>query len=265
MRWRRRKHADSSGHHVDPGTPKRSARKRSGAGYRTDWARRYPARMARVILLEGLVRPSMSVLAQPTVRGEGRLAGTSGPLLFAANHHSHLDTPLLVSRIPEPWRHRLVVGAAADYFFANAVSSPLSALVVGAIPIERHKVARRSAQQVTRLLNEGWSVLIYPEGGRSDALGQPFRGGAGYLAVRAGVPVVPVYIEGTDRVLPKGRRIPRRRPTTISFGVPLVPAEGEDARRFSARIEAAVRELAAEIDSPWGIRTDDEASGSSSG
>jgi 1-acyl-sn-glycerol-3-phosphate acyltransferase len=233
-----------------------SPRARSGAGYRTDWARRYPARMARVLLLEGLVRPAMSALARPTIRGEGRLAGTTGPLLFAANHHSHLDTPLLASRIPEPWRHRLVVGAAADYFFANAVLSPLSALVVGAVPIERRKVARRSAEMVTRLLREGWSVLIYPEGGRSDALGQPFRGGAGFIALRAGVPVVPVYLEGTDRVLPKGRRFPRRRHTTISFGTPLVPEEGEDARRFSARIEAAVRDLAGEIGSPWGTRTE---------
>jgi 1-acyl-sn-glycerol-3-phosphate acyltransferase len=248
-RWRRGRKANKA---EQGEQARRQPKARSGAGYSTDWSRRYPARMARVLLLEGLVRPVMTMLASPTVLGEQRLDGMTGPLLFAANHHSHLDTPLLVSRIPEPWRHRLVVGAAADYFFANAFSSPLSALVVGAIPIERHKVARRSAALVTRLLVEGWSVLIYPEGGRSDALGQPFRGGAGYLAMRAGVPVVPVHIEGTDRVLAKGRRIPRRRPTTISFGVPLVPAEGEDARRFSVRIEQAVRDLAGDIGSPWG-------------
>jgi 1-acyl-sn-glycerol-3-phosphate acyltransferase len=230
-----------------------AVRKRNvGADYDTDWARTYPARIARTLLVEGVVRPTMSMLADPTVVGTDRLADFTGPLVFAANHHSHIDTALLVSSIPEPWRHHLVVGAAADYFFANRITAPLSALVVGAIPIERQKVARRSARLASDLIADGWSVLIFPEGGRSpDGWGQPFRGGAAYIAMRTGVPVVPIHVEGTGRVLAKGSSIPRRSSTTVTFGTPLTPADGEDSRRFAARIEAAVAALADETSTDW--------------
>jgi 1-acyl-sn-glycerol-3-phosphate acyltransferase len=232
-------------------TPK-PRRSRTGADYDTEWARSWPARATRALLVEGVVRPAMGALASPTISGLDRLASVHGPVVFAANHHSHLDTPLLVSAIPEPWRHHLVVGAAADYFFANRVAAPLSALVVGAIPIERQKVARRSAELASDLIADGWSVLIFPEGGRSpDGWGQPFRGGAAYLALRCGVPVVPVHLEGTGRILPKGRRLPRRSHTTVTFGAPLHPLDGEDARRFAVRIEDAVAVLADERSTDW--------------
>lgn len=237
---------------VPAGVDAKVRRRNVGADYDTDWARTYPARIARALLVEGVVRPVMSVLADPTVTGTDRLVDASGPMVFAANHHSHIDTALLVSSIPEPWRHHLVVGAAADYFFANRVTAPLSALVVGAIPIERQKVARRSAQLASSLIDDGWSVLIFPEGGRSpDGWGQPFRGGAAYISMRTGVPVVPVHVEGTGRVLAKGSNLPRRSSTTVTFGSPLTPGDGEDSRRFAARIEAAVAALADETTTDW--------------
>jgi 1-acyl-sn-glycerol-3-phosphate acyltransferase len=226
--------------------------RRVGADYDTDWARSYPARAARVLLVAGVVRPAMEVLAPPTVEGLDRLDALEGPVVFAANHHSHVDTPLLLSVLPEPWRHHLFIGAAADYFFGNRITSTLSALVIGAIPIERTKVTRSSADQAAALIDDGWSMLIFPEGGRSpDGWGQSFRGGAAYLSIRCGVPVVPVHVHGTDRILPKGRSVPRPTPTVVTFGTPLVPGEGEDSRRMAARIEAAVARLGDEATSDW--------------
>jgi len=224
-----------------------------GANYDTEWARSYPARAARVLLVEGVVRPAMDMLATPTIKGLDRLEDLDGqPVVFAANHHSHVDTPLLLSVVPEPWRHHLFIGAAADYFFGNRVTSTLSALVIGAIPIERTKVTRGSADQAAELIDDGWSMLIFPEGGRSpDGWGQAFRGGAAYLSLRCGVPVVPVHVEGTGQVLRKGKKVPRPTPTTVTFGRPLVPREGEDSRRLAARIETAVAELADEAASDW--------------
>jgi 1-acyl-sn-glycerol-3-phosphate acyltransferase len=225
---------------------------RLGAHYDTEWARRYPARVARLLLLEGAVAPVMSALAAPELHGLDRLAELEGPVIFAANHHSHVDTPLMLSVIPEPWRHHIVIGAAADYFFGNRVSAPLSALVIGAIPIERTKVGRKSADDAAALIDDGWSMLIFPEGGRSpDGWGQPFRGGAAYLSLRCGVPVVPVHLEGTGRILRKGRSVPQPSSTTITFGAPLRPTEDEDSRKFAARIEAAVAALADEARVGW--------------
>ncbi|HEX6165774.1 MAG TPA: lysophospholipid acyltransferase family protein, partial [Acidimicrobiales bacterium] len=156
-------------------------KQRAGADYDTAWARRYPARLARAAIVEAVARPAVAALARPERHGLDRLtllADAGGPVVFAANHHSHVDTPLLVTSIPEPWRHKLFVGAAADYFFRTPATSALSALALGAIPIERAKVGRRSADRAAVLLTEGWSMLIFPEGGRSpDGWGQPFRGG----------------------------------------------------------------------------------------
>ncbi|MCC5952008.1 MAG: 1-acyl-sn-glycerol-3-phosphate acyltransferase [Acidimicrobiia bacterium] len=233
---------------IEPPPSRRSV----GIDYDTDWARTYPARLARVVLLEGMVRPGVTALARPTVRGLDRLDDLDGPAIFAANHHSHLDTPLLGTTIPDPWRHRLVIGAAADYFFGNRLTAPLSALVVGAIPIERQKVSRRSADEAAALIDDGWSFLIFPEGGRSpDGWGQPFRGGAAYLSLRCEVPVVPIHIEGTGRILRKGRSLPKPSPTTITFGTPLHPRTDEDSRRFASRLEREVAALADESRTDW--------------
>jgi len=223
-----------------------------GADYDTEWARRYPSRVARVLMLQGIVKPAMQLLASPTIHGLDRLHDLDGPAVFAANHHSHIDTPLMLSAIPEPWRHHMVIGAAADYFFGSKLTAPLSALVIGAIPIERTKIGRKSADDAAELINDGWSMLIFPEGGRSpDGWGQPFRGGAAYLSLRCEVPVVPVHVEGTSRILRKGRSIPTPSPTTITFGRPLRPTEGEDSRRFATRIEAEVAALADEDSTDW--------------
>ena len=223
-----------------------------GADYDTDWARRTPARIARLALVEGVMRPAAAVLAQPDRRGGDRLADVDGPVIFTPNHHSHLDTPLMLTSIPEPWRHQLFVGAGADYFFTNRVTSALSALTIGAIPVERRKVTRRSADQAAELIDAGWSMLIFPEGGRSpDGWGQPFRGGAAYLSLRCGVPVVPVHLQGTGRILRKGAKLPTPSSTTVTFGDPLRPEDGEDSRRFAARIEDAVAALADETATNW--------------
>ena len=94
--------------------------------------------------------------------------------------------------------------------------------------------------------------MIFPEGGRSpDGWGQDWKPGAAFLALRANTPVVPVFLEGTDRVLPKGASRPRPDSTTVTFGHPILPAKGDDARRLGARIEKAVGELADEATTDW--------------
>jgi 1-acyl-sn-glycerol-3-phosphate acyltransferase len=113
-------------------------------------------------------------------------------------------------------------------------------------------VTRRSADLAAALIGEGWSLLIFPEGGRSpDGWGQPFRGGAAYLSLRCAVPVVPVHIEGSGRILGKGARRLTPGRTRVTFGAPLQPDEGEDARKLGPRIERAVAALADEATTDW--------------
>src|SRR5215218_1437280 len=113
-----------------------------GADYDTEWARRPTARAARELIAEGPMRLMVRGLADPEIFGTDRLddhrraAPTDDdgddddapPLIFAPNHHSHLDTALMVRAVPPPWRHRLIMAAAADYFFDKRWKAVLSAL-----------------------------------------------------------------------------------------------------------------------------------------
>ncbi|MAT04388.1 MAG: 1-acyl-sn-glycerol-3-phosphate acyltransferase [Acidimicrobiaceae bacterium] len=220
-----------------------------GADYDTDWARRPLARAARGVITEGPLRLLIGGLAMPEVTGVDRLDSLSKldeppPVIFAPNHHSHLDTGLMISAIPRCWRRELVVAAAADYFFDAHWKAAMSALALNAIPIDREVTSRRSSDMFRDLIADGHSLLIYPEGGRSpDGWGQEFKGGAAYLSSRTGAPVVPVFIDGTGAIYGKGMKRPKPGRTKVVFGAPLRQADDENTRRFNTRIEAAVTRL----------------------
>lgn len=234
------------------GIPRALPPSHTGVAYDTSWARTDAVRIARSMVLEGLGRPFVSVVASPEIRGLDRIEDVSHPVIFAANHASHIDTLIVLSCLPERFRHRTVVAAGADYFFDRPWKATLSAGLLGGIPVERNKVNRASSDLAGELLGESWSLVIFPEGGRTpDGWGQSFRGGAAYLSSRWSVPVVPIHLAGTRGILPKGGSKISRRPTTITFGTPLQPQPSEDTRRFGARIEAAVAGLADEQASDW--------------
>lgn len=243
-------------------------RKRTGADYDTEWSRQLPARLGRALIVEGPMRLLVKTVAKPDRSGLDRLSDLDPdrPVIFAANHHSHVDAPLLITSIPEPWRHHLVVGAAADYFFATRVTGALSSLAMGAIPIDRTRVNRRSADLASGLVDDGWSLLIFPEGGRSpDGWGQPFRGGAAYLSVRSGAPVVPIHLDGTGAIMGKGMSRPKPGRTIVTFGAPIWPAPDDDARSLGARVERTVSELADEAVTDWWSARRRAASGATPG
>ncbi len=256
-----------------PGSVERPApERRVGLDYDHEWSRRYPVRLARAVVLDNVTRPVARLVAPTTVRGDEHLRHLDPPAIFVANHASHLDTPLLLTTLPVRFRHRTVVAAAADYFFDRQWKAMLWSFSLAAIPIERSRINRRSIDTAAELLDDGWNLVIFPEGGRSpDGWAQTFHpASAAYLARRTGRPVVPVHLHGTRHVLPKagggehgarpaggsgtearGRGGVRRSPVAVLFGSPLTPDEGEDARRFNARIEAAVAALADEVATDW--------------
>jgi 1-acyl-sn-glycerol-3-phosphate acyltransferase len=217
-----------------------------GAHYDTEWARRPLASSVRTVMVEGPVRLAARVLASPEILGTDRLTDLAAQerppaLIFTPNHHSHLDTGLMIRSVPATWRHKLVVAAAADYFFDKKWKAALSALSLNAIPIDRELTGRTSSDLIKSLIDDGYSLVIYPEGGRSpDGWGQDFKGGAAYLSARTGAPVVPVFIDGTGAIFGKGMKRPKPGRTRVVFGAPLHSEDGESTRRFSARIEAAV-------------------------
>lgn len=229
--------------------PREPAESELGIDYDTAWARKYPARMARVLLTEGITRPAVQLLASPTIEGLDRINHLDGPVVFAPNHASHVDTPLLLSILPDRWRYKTASAGAADYFFDTKLKAATFALTIGAIPLERRRVSRDSARLAQHLIEDGWSLLIYPEGGRSpDGWGQAHNAGAAWLAARTGAPIVPIHIAGTSRILAKGDRVPRPGKTTVTFGRPL---RGDNARKLAVEVEAAIEALGDESSSDW--------------
>lgn len=193
----------------------------------------------------------LQLVAPAKVAGLEELEDLDGPVLFVANHTSHFDTPTLLRALPTRWRRRVGVLAAADYFFANGWLGAGVTLLFNALPFSRSAsptLVRRSLEDCALLLDGGWSLLMYPEGTRS-VTGElaPFRGGVGLLAVRLGVPVVPIYIEGLSRVLPKGSRIPRPNRVQVRLGQPLLFSPDTSYSFATAAIEEAVRSLSAEL------------------
>jgi len=236
------------------GVERPPVRRNLGPDFDTEWARTPAARAVRAAVLDTLIRPAVRVLASPTVTGLDHLEGLGRPVVFVANHASHLDTPLLLTSVPERFRRRMAVAGAADYFFDRRVKAIVSALALGAVPIDRTSVSRRSLHHLEELLADDWNLLIFPEDGRTpDGWGREFTAGAAYLATRAAVPVVPVHLEGSRRVWRKGGQL-RPSSTAVTFGRPLRPRPSgslADARALAAEMERTVAVLADEEATDW--------------
>ncbi|MGH3479727.1 MAG: lysophospholipid acyltransferase family protein, partial [Nocardioidaceae bacterium] len=218
----------------------------------TTWSRRRPAKAVREVVQQAGLRPLFRSQVSPHVEGLDMLDRVRPPVLFVANHASHLDTPLILLSLPDAWRRQTAVAAAADYFFDTWWRAVGSALVFNTFPIERR--GGSMAATPGDVLDEGWNLVVYPEGTRSvDGWVRNFRLGAAWLAVEHQVPIVPVAHRGTFAAMPRGQGWPShgRKPVTIRFGPPLRPAEGESAREFALRIRAAVATLLDEDRSTW--------------
>jgi long-chain acyl-CoA synthetase len=207
------------------------------------WPLSPPAGAVRDALEDG-VFALMAVMAPAKVSGLHNLTGLTKPVLFVANHGSHMDSPVLIRALPKAWRQQLAVAAAADYFFTKQLLGRAVALALNAFPFSREGNIRPTIEHCAWLLDHEWSILIFPEGTRS-ATGEigTFKAGAGLLAVELGVPVVPVRLTGVRELLPKGRFLPRRGRIKVRFGPALRFEHGMPYPEAAAAIEAAVRAL----------------------
>src|SRR5262249_3184081 len=140
-------------------------------------------------LLDCVWGPLLRGYHRQECRGLEHLEGLRGPAIFIANHTSNLDTPAILAAMPAKWRRRVAVAAAADYWFApdqgltGRLAGPLAALLYNAFPFSRTDAVEASLRYLGELVDDGWSILLYPEGGRSDT-GQmcPFKKGIGLIA-----------------------------------------------------------------------------------
>jgi 1-acyl-sn-glycerol-3-phosphate acyltransferase len=218
----------------------------------SDWSRRRPAMAAREVAQKGALQPLFRSQVRTQVEGLDVLQRVEGPVIFVANHASHLDTPLILLSLPDEWRRRTAVAAAADYFFDTWWRAVGSSLFFNTFPLDRR--GGTMAATPGEVLADGWSLVIFPEGTRStDGWMGKFRMGAAFLAKEYGVPVVPVAHRGTYAAMPRGQDWPSRgrRQLTIRFGEPLVAGADESVRDFAPRIKDAVAALLDEDRTTW--------------
>lgn len=182
-------------------------------------------------LLWRLLWTPLFLIWAPGLRVDGDIP--SHPVVFAANHSSHADTAAIQLALSRAGHTSVLAAGAEDYFFRNRFVAALARLI-GVFPFPRNGSV--GIERARRLLRRGVSVLLYPQGTRD---GGPFRRGVAHLADTA--PVVPVTVTGTDVLLPKGRRLPRRFKVTLHFGDPLRLRPAETPDQFARRLEQAVR------------------------
>jgi 1-acyl-sn-glycerol-3-phosphate acyltransferase len=184
-------------------------------------------------------------MANPVIEGREWVQDLDRPVILAANHASHADTPLLLYALPDRVREQTVVAAADDYWYRRPWLGRAVALWLNTFPFARTGGPREVLHHASLLLKSGWNLLYYAEGTRSpDGRLQEFKPGIGFLAIESRSPVVPIHVRGSHRIMPKGRGYPLPAPVRVRIGRPLTPAPGEGSRVFTQRIEDAVRALA---------------------
>ncbi|HEX2049342.1 MAG TPA: lysophospholipid acyltransferase family protein [Actinomycetota bacterium] len=219
--------------------------RRRAAQFDTSWARRPAAQATREVILNYVLGPLIDYYTAPIVLGTDLFDGLKPPVVFVANHSSHLDTPSVLRSLPRKWRRKTAVLAAADYFYKNRVYATLVSLSFAAVPIDRKGgLTKGTTERIARLVDEQWNVLLFPEGTRSRT-GQmgSFRHGASYIAVEHSLPVVPVYLHGMHDAMPVGRGWPRKHPCSIHFGQPVYPVPGEDPKKLTVRVRDALTQM----------------------
>ena len=222
------------------------------------WNRSAPVRLVRRLSQATWIVPLTRLFAYAQVEGLSNIVDLEGPVVFASNHQSHMDVPVILSALPGRWRSRLAPAMLKEFFaahfhpeqhtwrqwFTSSLNYYNACFYFNCFPIpQREAGARHTLQYIGEVTGSGMSILLFPEGVRSPT-GQmkPFRGGIGMIATRLDLPVVPVRIDDVDALMPVGSFFVRPGRVRVAFGAPL-RLRGDDYAALAAQVEEAVRRL----------------------
>ena len=173
-----------------------------------------------------IVVPLFMLYTRLTISGKEHLP-TEGAFILAPNHRSYLDTPFAGT---VRWKRMRFMGK--DSMWENKLFGwILSAL--GAFPVTRGTADREALKRAIAVLEMGEPLVLFPEGERKQGREiQPLFDGAVYMAFRAGVPIVPVGIGGSERVMPKGAKFVYPRKVHVAIGPPIHPPVMPEGKRI---------------------------------
>lgn len=213
--------------------------------------------LRRVVLNAGVL-PLFRRYIRLTPRGQEHLSELCPPVIFAANHVSHLDTLAVLGALPKAWRKRLSPAMSWDYFLDHSQAGRgwarrlkmsgqyyTACTLLQAYPISQNREGlRRTLRYSGRLMDQGRCPLLYPEGRRSPH-GRllPFQSGVGYMALRLEAPVVPIYLEGMYEIYSIHHDWPDSGEVRVRIGPALHFDCGRDYLGATRSIEKAFRRL----------------------
>ena len=174
-----------------------------------------------------------------------------GPVIYVANHNSHLDGMSLMTIVPSHRIHLTHSVAAQDFFGNSGFRRWSMKNLVNAVLISRskHEADVDPVQLLDAMIRQGHSLILFPEGTRGvPGVMADFKRGVGHLASRhPDVPVIPVYLDGLYRNLPKGRSIIVPLGGTLVMGDPMYFPEGTSVDDITEQTQAAIQGMAEEL------------------
>ena len=196
------------------------------------WTTALPVRMVRRIADSLLHSPLYRLFVTLQPEGLENLRMVNGPVMFIANHVSYLDQPTIKLAMPPEIRYRVATAAWAEFFFVNfsnilehawkKIAFEYCSILMGVFPLPQSSGFRATLQHMGKLVDRGESLLLFPEGERTEQGGLlPFQKGLGVMVQELGIPVVPVVMIGLEHILPRGANWPQRGTVRVVFGAPL--------------------------------------------
>jgi long-chain acyl-CoA synthetase len=223
------------------------------------WVLRWPVTWLRWLAHYFLMRPAMFVMGWPRIIGRENLLGVQGPLLVICNHISDIDLGFVAAALPTRLRNRLATATGGEAL--EALRSPaesrgsfagiydrikwtLGVSLLNLFPLPREAGFRKSFAYAGAAVDQGYSVLVFPEGRHTeDGKMNPFRAGIGLLAKNLGIPVLPVRIVGLFEVKQAERKFASPGEIEVRTGKPLTFAPGSTPAQIAAELQSAVAAL----------------------
>jgi len=223
------------------------------------WSRRWPITWLRLFAYYLLVAPFVCLMCWPRVRGGERLRDLRGPILFIANHISMVDPGMIMFALPFRFRHRLAIAMAGERLrgfrrgleggnwfgrLLDRVKYLLVVIVFNVFALPQKSGFRRGFAFTGEAVDQGYSVLVFPEGRTTDdGRMKPFMSGIGLLAADLDLPVAPIKIEGLFDLTEQRRYFSRPGTVTVTFGEPVSFERGTDPALITRELEERLRAL----------------------
>lgn len=217
------------------------------------WTRSRSCQAVRWLFQQAILRPALRYACHIRCTGRENAENLQGPFLIVANHTSHLDVALVQTLLPPALASKTCPAAWKEYFDSEGqpfhkklgkwLAWQIATIGFNIFPFPQLSGFRPSMAYAGELCDAGWNILFFPEGERTlDGRWAPFREGTGILVKSLQAPLLPIAIQGGEKVLPRGAAWPKRGVVQVAIGRPFAVADGSPAE-ITRRVEAEIRAL----------------------